>query len=224
MAHHPPPGPGRLHQPHALSSAAYFGSSIGPASTPDVFAHPPPLQSDDLTTALLRGRARQRKAWQGGEWAENELGKAVEGVGPVLGGGGSWGAEAGREGVGEDEEEEGEGIEWVGWMMLVGSVTAWVVGVWSMFVGPFVETQGGWVSAAVTALYHSWALLKLTTALAHRFNLTAPRRPGQRYALQVPPRVCRPGYSLRGHHQLVGAQGQSAHAAASAPLLPGRPR
>lgn len=125
------------------------GPSIGPASTPDIFSQPPPLLSADISTALLRstsntgtGRSPSAsgKSWDRGEW----VGSPTLHVGEGLGGTGAGSFVDERAQAGEEDEDSvvvDEGIEWVGWTLLVGSVLSWTMGVWSMMIAPFIDTS-----------------------------------------------------------------------------------
>ncbi|KAM0745767.1 hypothetical protein T439DRAFT_329742 [Meredithblackwellia eburnea MCA 4105] len=48
---------------------------------------------------------------------------------------------------GDELGEEGqlnEGMLWSGWAMILGSTSAFVLGIWSICVGPFIDTDGVW--------------------------------------------------------------------------------
>lgn len=95
--------------------------SIGPASTPDVqTSSRAPLRSEDLSAALSAPNLRSRRPKPSQTRREDG-------------------------GVEVEEVVDREMLLW-GWGMLVGSTTCFVLGVWSIAVGPFVDTEGVWVS------------------------------------------------------------------------------
>lgn len=178
------PQPSRL-DPARASSTAHYLPSIGPASTPDIFSVPPPIHSDQLSSALFRRNAQAKKTWDCGEWSGRPPAGAV-------GAEGSW-------------EGEDEGVEWRGWMMLIGSVTAWVFGVWSLVVGPFVDTSGVWVSPK----FDLRACCLASACSSSTLPSAAARHASQGHTLQVSACVPRARDAVRCDHQLVGTQGQS---------------
>ncbi|KAK4704090.1 hypothetical protein P7C70_g2120, partial [Phenoliferia sp. Uapishka_3] len=68
----------------------------------------------------------------------------------------------------QDEEEQGEDgreedkemLRW-GWTLLVGSTVCFVSGIWSIAVGPFIDTEGIWVLDAMAKDTHYKYLLIL---------------------------------------------------------------
>lgn len=95
-------------------------TSIGPASTPDIHLSPPapPLQISELSTALLRSQSQSRLSG-----TSAEAGEVVQ----------------------EDTEEKDEMNDemwcWGVGMMTFSSV-CFVLGVWSIAIGPFLDTRG----------------------------------------------------------------------------------
>lgn len=146
--------------------------SIGPASTPDVQTSRPPFRSEDLSAALsspdLRSR-RPKPTKQQQECDREEKEKLVD----------------------------REMLLW-GWGMLVGSTTCFVLGVWSIAVGPFIDTEGVWVSSI--ACQAGKARTDLLGVAAGRAR--------EGHALQVPPGLPGARHALRGYYKLVGIEGE----------------
>jgi hypothetical protein len=119
-------------RPSQLSTTSLHPSiSIGPASTPQINHHPPLFHPDHLFPLLRPDddaslRARRRRSGgsevEGWEWDEAA-------------------SEAGA-GAAEGGEVVNRGMMLWGSALVVGATTSFVLGFWSIAVGPFVDTEG----------------------------------------------------------------------------------
>lgn len=127
--------------PRASTSHPNPNRRLAPATTPDiqVSSLPPPFA--DLSAALARTaflRRHSSPSHRRSLLAEEDY---VEDPDPD------------EDDQGEEEEEGGEGEGQVnvgmlrcGWTMLIGSFACFVLGLWSIAVGPFLDTKDVWVS------------------------------------------------------------------------------
>ncbi|GAA5957463.1 hypothetical protein JCM21900_002674, partial [Sporobolomyces salmonicolor] len=141
--------PSSTSSPAAPATAAAARASIAPASTPRV--------DERVDPSKLQGSPRRRNGWN-----SNGPNGALKGL--AAGANGGEGEEADYDEGKEQEADDDDGGEmlWWGYALVAGSTGCFTLGIWSVAIGPFTDSEGlGILHLMASDTYYKYLIVLL---------------------------------------------------------------